>query len=377
MAQRDPGALRVHNTAEILRLIRGAGTISRADLAKATRLTRKTVSEIALTLLTRGWVRETGKGESSGGKRPILMELNRTSVQAIGLDLSDGDRVRGVRCDFSGEPLAAREWAVSGASIYEVAVSAARELASDVPRKSIAGIGVAVSGLVDRAANRVAFSTHFPADSENFAARLSALRSGSVILENATNAATALELQQGALRGIQHGVYIHTARGVGAGLVAGGQIYTGGQLGAGEIGQIRLPGEKSILEDLLSEQALCDRASALAGAATSRILPQDLPLHLKSGAPALQTALSENARLMAWGVSALVNIFAPETVVLGGRMLGYGETWHQAFRDEFASQVLPIFRDRIAIRLSPYGQWAVSRGACELILDRLVSGLNP
>jgi len=375
VAQRDPGALRVHNTAEILRLIRGAGTISRADLAKATRLTRKTVSEIALVLLTRGWVRETGKGESSGGKRPILMELNRASVQTIGLDLSDADRVRGVRCDFSGEPLCAREWPVGGASIYDIAVEAARELASDVPKKALAGIGVAVSGLVDRAANRLAFSAHFPPRGEDLTQRLSQLRSGMVLLENASNAATALELQQGALRGIQHGVYIHTARGVGAGLVAGGQIYTGGQLGAGEIGQIRLPGEKAILEDLLSEDSLCARASDLGG--LGRLHAQDLSLHLKSATPAVLTALTENARLMAWGVSALVNIFAPEAVVLGGRMLGYGDAWLAAFREEFSSQVLPIFRDRIAIRLSSYGQWAVSRGASELILDRLVSGLKP
>ena len=87
---------------QILKLIKDSGQISRAELAKLTGLTRPTVSAIINELDGQGLINETGKGESCGGKRPIMLELNKKSFYAVGIDLGDDFQIRGVLCDLHG-----------------------------------------------------------------------------------------------------------------------------------------------------------------------------------------------------------------------------------------------------------------------------------
>ena len=61
---------------KILWLIKEHEQISRADLAKRTGLTRPTVSSIITDFANKQLVVESGKGDSCGGKRPIMLKLN-------------------------------------------------------------------------------------------------------------------------------------------------------------------------------------------------------------------------------------------------------------------------------------------------------------
>jgi len=72
----DPSLMRDFNKALVLNLIRQQGTISRADIAKRTNLSRSTVSNIVTDLLAANLVQESGTGQSQGGRRPILIEFN-------------------------------------------------------------------------------------------------------------------------------------------------------------------------------------------------------------------------------------------------------------------------------------------------------------
>ena len=86
----------------ILALIRNQGPISRAALAMRSNMTRPTVSAIVAEFLNAGLVREIGKGESTGGKRPILLQLDDIRHCTIGIDLGENYVIRGVRCDLTG-----------------------------------------------------------------------------------------------------------------------------------------------------------------------------------------------------------------------------------------------------------------------------------
>jgi DNA-binding Lrp family transcriptional regulator len=61
------------NRLAILNLIRDRQSISRSELSQLTGLTRPTVSAIVNDLTAEEIIIETGKGESSGGKRPIML----------------------------------------------------------------------------------------------------------------------------------------------------------------------------------------------------------------------------------------------------------------------------------------------------------------
>ena len=65
--------IRAQHRGLLLRLIWRERLISRADLARRTGLSRSSISAIVADLLATGLVRETGAGDSSGGRRPILL----------------------------------------------------------------------------------------------------------------------------------------------------------------------------------------------------------------------------------------------------------------------------------------------------------------
>ena len=76
--------------AALLDVIRGAGQISRVDLARETGLTGATVSTVVRRLIDDGLVVEVGRAESTGGKPAVLLSLEPEARYAIGVHLDHG-----------------------------------------------------------------------------------------------------------------------------------------------------------------------------------------------------------------------------------------------------------------------------------------------
>ena len=83
----DTRILKSINVLAALNVIRGTSGLSRADIARAIGLTPATVSSAVSILVSAGIVRETGYGESSGGRRPLLLEFNPDAFYIAGVDL--------------------------------------------------------------------------------------------------------------------------------------------------------------------------------------------------------------------------------------------------------------------------------------------------
>ena len=83
----DPGLMRKLNKDAVLELVRQAGPISRADLARHTLLSPSTISAITVELIEAQLVRETGAGLSRGGRRPVLLEFNREAGVVVGVEM--------------------------------------------------------------------------------------------------------------------------------------------------------------------------------------------------------------------------------------------------------------------------------------------------
>ena len=91
-----------HNRDLVLKTIFDNETISRAEIARLTRLTRTTVSNIVSSLLEQGLVEEIGLGESLGGKAPVLLSLIADARYLIGIDLEQ-DEFIGAVINLRGE----------------------------------------------------------------------------------------------------------------------------------------------------------------------------------------------------------------------------------------------------------------------------------
>ncbi|MCX5261447.1 ROK family protein [Streptomyces canus] len=123
-------ALRSHNTALVLDLLRGAGAegISRLELAERTGLTPQAVSKITARLREEGLAVEAGHRASTGGKRRTVLRLVPGAGHAVGVHL-DRDALRAVLVDLAGTAVAERSAALDlGAGAEAVVAVVAGEV---------------------------------------------------------------------------------------------------------------------------------------------------------------------------------------------------------------------------------------------------------
>ncbi|GGW26778.1 transcriptional regulator [Streptomyces caelestis] len=106
-------ALRSHNTALVLDLLRTAGSdgISRLELAERTGLTPQAVSKITARLREDGLAAEAGRRASTGGKPRTVLRLVPEAGHAVGVHL-DRDEVRAVLVDLRGTVVGERRAAL-------------------------------------------------------------------------------------------------------------------------------------------------------------------------------------------------------------------------------------------------------------------------
>src|SRR5262245_52375260 len=102
---------RQYNLRLVLKVIYDRSSVSRADVARVTGLTRTTVSEVVEQLIRSGLVEEVGPGRSTGGKAPILLRVPGDARHLIGVEIAD-DRVSGGIVDLRGELQESREVAL-------------------------------------------------------------------------------------------------------------------------------------------------------------------------------------------------------------------------------------------------------------------------
>src|SRR5438045_5964971 len=144
---------RAYNAALVLRALYDHGPISRADVARLTGLTRTTVGDVVGELLAEGLAREIGRGPSTGGKAPILLEVVDESRSVIGLDL--GEFIfRAALLDLRGrvQQVVEREvGGLDGDQALEVVHGLVDELISERRggAAGLLGIGVGTPGIVD------------------------------------------------------------------------------------------------------------------------------------------------------------------------------------------------------------------------------------
>ena len=75
------------NRSIILNKIRTDSPISRAQIAKDTKLTPPTVSSNVRALIDQGIVVESVLGESQGGRKPTMLLINNEAFYVIGVDV--------------------------------------------------------------------------------------------------------------------------------------------------------------------------------------------------------------------------------------------------------------------------------------------------
>ena len=230
---------------QILELLRQRGALTRTELSQGTSFNIVTVSNYINDFIKGGLVSERGFDVSTGGRKPILVELNAKAGFAVGVDLGPTDVVGArtimVVTDLRGQVVHRmvksratddmdRLLQSLGGMLHELFES------SPVDPKQIQGIGVGLPGVMDERAgtirdtSRRGVRTNYVAIRDQLEAELRL----PVLMGNDATLAGYGELRLGLDRPAKNVIYLYSD--VGASLIINGHIYWGSGGSAGEVG---------------------------------------------------------------------------------------------------------------------------------------------
>jgi predicted NBD/HSP70 family sugar kinase len=352
-----PEEARAHNRSLVLQTLYHGGAMSRADLARETGLTRVTISDLVAALIGDGFVAEQGVREASGpGKPAILVDIDRAAHRIVGLDLSGTDQFLGAVLTLDGEIVVRREAAVPplGDDVLSVVTALARELV-DEAHAPVLGVGVGSPGVVDDD-GVVLTAPNFGWEAVDVEGALSEALGLPVLVANDANAAVLAEYTFGGAG--DDVLLVKVGRGVGAGLLTGGQPLRGSRFAAGEIGHVTVGtdggprcvcGRIGCLEAWLAEPSLSTRLAAAEGDAATGVL--------RDAGERLGIALAP-----------IVGALDLSEIVLAGPTELLDGPLAEAATQTLRTRTLATTDDGVRVRMTEQGADIVLRGAAVMVL---------
>ena len=323
--------IRSVNQGVVLNAIHRATRISRSDLATELQLSPATLTAITGTLIEAGLVYEDRQGVSKTvGRKPILLAIDYGHAHVVGIKVSNVG-VTAVLTDLNAKVLASRFEALERHDLEAVLDVIGRStdlLCGELgfERKELVGLGVNLPGIVEKSTGRVRHSALLGWSDTPLAQLLEERLNLSTLVENDVNALAVAEAWFGSGKQVEDFLVVTLGRGVGLGIVIGGEVYRGPRGGAGEFGHSVLdrsgPGsrhtQKGSVEAYLSDYALLEQAKRTVPDFPEDATPETLLEFAQRGDTEAIAVLAEAGETLGLALSTLVNIFAPSLIILSG-----------------------------------------------------------
>ncbi len=374
----------------ILALLFEHRQLSRTDLARLTRLNKPTITNHVAGLLDDNLVRETGSGASTGGRRPILLEINESSRLVAGIEV-DAEYCRVLVANLNGDPVAESSTPLAGYDPCSVVDCCAESLSRLVEREILLGCGVAFPGLVDRRADTV----DLPAPFDWHGARIRELLESRLGLPvYVTDRGKAAGLGEMWLLGdepFDDLIYLYLGRGVGGAIVFGRQVHWGVGSIAGEIGHMVIDpggpqcacGNRGCLESLVSTTAIEVRKRRLHDVWPESTVdvesrdPGDIGSAAERNDPLALALIEATARWVGLALASLVNVLNPGAIVIGGPTAAWGEPFRRQVERVVEQATLLPARQEAPIKLGRARERAPVLGAVALAIQHAPELLIP
>ena len=378
-----------HNKQLILKTIYNDRPISRADIARATHLTRTTVSNVVAELLQNGMVEEIGHGPSGGGKRPILLGMVEDSRNLIGIDLGNSE-FRGGIFDLRGRMLHNISLPVNECRDEE-AVNLVYELIDQLIAASsstVVGIGIGTPGVTDAQRGVVFEAVNLGWHNLPLKKLLQDRFDFPVHVANDSQVATLAEYIFGQSQRMPNLVVVKVGQGISAGVVLNGRLYIGERSGQGEIGHVVVAengplcrcGLIGCLETVASTRAVIQQAQAIAANDPNSLLHQftdnveaintDIVFQaFQAGDEGVRQIIATAGCYLGIAIAHLVALLNVEHIVIGGRLARFGMFLIESIKQEMSQRLLSKIAGETKVSLSSLGQNIVIQGGVALLLS--------
>ena len=393
----DKFAMAQMNRSMVFDLIRRKGPISRAEIARTIGLSIPTVMKITEEFSHKQCVQDVGKGESSGGKRPELLELIPDSKYIIGVGVGRS-KTNVLMMNLAGEVFIREIMETGGTVVPEVWISRLIRVIENViresglPEKRILGMGIGMPGILDEDSGKVLFSPDFKWENVDMLTPIRERFKMDITIENANRALAMGEYYFGAGVDSRNFLVVNLGHGIGSAIMREGEFYRGSSGSSGEIGHIILEkngpkcncGNKGCLEAIASGNAIARDAkiAVLEGNASKimELVNGDINrIEAKTVFEAAhlgdQMAIQITERAMQYigiGLANYINLLDPDLIILFGGLTNAGDIFLKKIKEVLRERQMKFAGRQVKLVISQMGENGTAVGSASLVLKKFI-----
>jgi predicted NBD/HSP70 family sugar kinase len=359
------------------------GPLTRAEVARRTRLSAAAVTKAVRPLMELGYVVEE---PSEGARSALGRPANPVRVHAgraffIGVKVT-GDEIIAVLADLCCRVRVARHLALTNREPEAVLASITalvQELLAEADGfgAPVRGLGIAVSGDVDRADGVVRYSPFLEWRDVPLAEIIGTATGLPVTVDNDVRALTVAEQWFGAGVGLSSFALVTVGAGVGCGLVVHGRVVSGAHGVAGEIGHLSIDplgprchcGNNGCVEAIAADPAILREVREVTGKPVATAA-EALEL-ARGGDPGAREVYARAGQAIGRAIGSVVNLFGPQRVIISGEGLAAYDLFAEGVRDAFAASAFGTAAQcDVMTRPLPFEEWA--RGAAATAIQSFI-----
>lgn len=300
-------------------------------------------------------------------------DLTGSQLQVLGIDLG-GTAIKLGRFDQQGSCIqsltVATPQPATPEAVLEIMV---RAIAQIDPKRECLAIGVGTPGPIDTAGRIARVAINLPNWHDvPLADWLEAKLNRPTILANDGNCAGLGEAWLGAGRPFSNLILLTLGTGVGGAIILNGELFTGHQGAAGELGLITLnpngpecnSGNRGSLEQYASVGAIRRRTN---------LDPMQLSILAEAGDIEALTFWQSYGKDLGAGLASLIYVLTPEAIVIGGGISASAGFFLPSVQAEIERRVMPSSRAGLQILSAQLGNQAGMVGAAKLAWSLVTS----
>lgn len=382
------------NKSLVLNYIRKKGQISRADIAKKTGLNRSTVSALVDELISDGLIVEKGTGTSRGGRKPVILAINKRAGNIIGVDLGV-NYILVVLVNLLGEIIKEKRVTINPQDSVEKNIKVLFDLIQEVLNyapatlKGLMGIGIGVPGIVNYEKGLVLMAPNLKWENVGLKDIVEQKFNVPVFIDNEANAGAIGEKWFGLGKKATNFVYVSAGIGVGTGIIINDELYRGSSGLAGEMGHMTIDmngrgcscenvgcweeyaSEKALFRYLKEQISEYSRGFKMNLRNIEKMTVFEVVDAAKAGDPVAVSAFRWVGAHLGVGVASIINTFNPDLVVIGNTISLAGDIVIEEILKEVEQRSFITRYSEVTIAPSQLNMHACAMGAVSLVMSKV------
>ncbi|WP_434787456.1 transcriptional repressor XylR [Bacillus velezensis] len=353
--------------------------ISRAKLSEMTGLNKSTVSSQVNTLMKENLVFEIGQGQSSGGRRPVMLVFNKKAGYSVGIDVGV-DYVNGILTDLEGTIVLDQHHhseCNSPEITKDILIEMIHHFIANMPQSpyGLIGIGICAPGLIDKN-QKIVFAPNANWRDIDLKSFIQKKFNVPVFIENEANAGAYGEKVFGAAKNHDNIIYASIGTGIGIGVMINNHLYRGVGGFSGEMGHMTIDfkgpkcscGNRGCWELYASEKALLTSLQTK----EKKVSSQDIiDLAHLNDVGTLQ-ALQNFGFYLGIGLTNILNTFNPQAIILRNSIIESHPMVLHSIKSEVSSRIYSQLDNSYELLPSTLGKNAPALGMSSIVIDQFL-----